>query len=109
MNRLSGKKYQLLALGVVVLMLGGVLLLQHWDPPRNRYHQHREARPYTACTDHGPEVFCTHLPLLSITTDEPVPDPFFYDENGAVLRNKFHVRLNNSNFAPLKSQLLSRN
>ena len=39
-----------------------------------RYHQHMERQGYTACTDHGEETFCTHLPLIKIDTGgEEIP------------------------------------
>lgn len=51
------------------------------EPERNRYHQHLEAPEKAPCTDHGGDVFCTHLPLLEVNTDAPVPEPFL--EEGA--------------------------
>lgn len=34
-----------------------------------RYHQHLGEPGYTPCTDHGDDVFCSHLPLIFIETD----------------------------------------
>ena len=34
----------------------------------NRVHQHLEEPGYTPCTDHGDEIFCTHLPVVTIDT-----------------------------------------
>lgn len=62
---------------------------------KNRYHQHMEAMEKTACTDHGEEKFCTHLPLLNITTDDPMPDPFYWDENGNVVMTAEGSRVHN--------------
>ena len=67
---------------MVVLLLICATAAQHIEPAKNRYHQHLEALPKHDCTDHADEVFCTHLPLMSITTDAAIPDPFLYDENG---------------------------
>lgn len=78
-------KYRLMSLAVVALMVVSVCAAQAYLPENNRYHQHLEAAQYTPCTDHGDERFCTHLPLFSIVTDEPIPDPFLYDETGAPL------------------------
>ena len=61
-------KYRLICLAVVAAMLIGVVLLQNHESKPNRYHQHLENEPYTPCTDHGDEVFCTHLPLVLIDT-----------------------------------------
>lgn len=81
-------KYRLIFLATVAAMLTGVVFLQNYESKPNRYHQHLENEPYTPCTDHGDEIFCTHLPLFNIVTDAPIPDPFLYDENGEILRNK---------------------
>lgn len=70
-------KYKLIAavclVGVTaVTVLGFSSLLDEEKAPR--YHQHMERRGYTACTDHGEETFCTHLPLIEIDTgDEEIP------------------------------------
>ena len=47
----------------------------------NRYHQHLEAEEKLPCTDHDDSVFCTHLPLMEITTDAPVPEPYLQESN----------------------------
>lgn len=78
-------KYRLICLAAVAAMLAGVLFLQNYEPKANRYHQHLENEPYTPCTDHGDEVFCTHLPLFQINTDAPIPAPYHYDETGEIL------------------------
>ena len=88
-------KYRLICLAAVVLMLAAVIGLQDFNPPENRCHQHLEAVGYTPCGDHGEELFCTHLPLFSIVTDAPLPDPFFYDESGHILRNEANQLVTN--------------
>lgn len=80
-------KYRLISLITVVLMIAIAVAAQDFQPAENRYHQHREAVKYTPCTTHGDEQFCTHLPLFNIVTDEPIPEPYLYDENGEILRN----------------------
>ena len=80
-------KYRLISLAAVVLMLAIVAAAQDFQPAENRYQQHLEAAKYTPCTTHGDEQFCTHLPLFNIVTDEPIPEPYLYDENGKILRN----------------------
>lgn len=79
-------KYRLLCAAAVAAVLAGVVFLQSYEPKTNRYHQHLEQAPYTPCTDHGEEVFCTHLPLFNIVTDAPIPEPYLLDESGEVLR-----------------------
>lgn len=66
---------------VAMLVVSFVVFNSHAEH-HNRYHQHLEALEKPACTDHGDEVFCTHLPLISITTDGPMPSPYVLDENG---------------------------
>lgn len=89
-------KYRLISLAAVVLMLAIVAAVQDFQPAENRYHQHLEDEPYTPCTDHGDEVFCTHLPLMNIVTDEAVPEPFLYDEQGQRLENEYGVPISNN-------------
>lgn len=75
-------KYKLIGLFTVALLLVCAFLAQDIEPEKNRYHQHLEALPKEACTTHGDELFCTHLPLMNITTDAPVPPAYVLDENG---------------------------
>lgn len=81
-------KYRLICLAAAVVMLAAMLLLRTYKPGANRYHQHLEQRPYTPCSDHGDEVFCTHLPLFNIVTDAPIPAPYLLDETGQVQLNE---------------------
>lgn len=78
-------KYKLYGLSAVALLLICAVLAQEVEPDQNRYHQHLETTAKEPCTDHNDTVFCTHLPLMSITTDSPIPDPYLYDENGEKL------------------------
>ena len=75
-------KYKLLCVAAVVVMLAVAGMISFVEMPTNRYHQHLEALEKEACTDHGEDVFCTHLPLLKITTEEEIPSPFVLDESG---------------------------
>ncbi len=75
-------KYKLTGLFLCVLLLVFSLAAHSYEPPKNRYHQHLEALPKEACTNHGEEIFCTHLPLISIVTDKAIPSPFICDEAG---------------------------
>lgn len=52
------------------------------EPEHNRVHQHLAAAEKAPCGDHGESVFCTHLPLMEITTDAPVPEPFAGEIDG---------------------------
>jgi len=89
-------KYKIICVVLVVVMLIGAFAIQNIEPQSNRYHQHLEAQEKEPCTDHGDEVFCTHLPLLNITTDEPMPAPLYYDENGNFLIDENGHRIQNN-------------
>ncbi len=78
-------KYKVFGISAMVLLVLCAFLAQEVQPPRNRYHQHLQAETKKDCTAHGNEVFCTHLPLLHITTDAPMPDPYLSDDNGEIL------------------------
>ena len=78
-------KNKILGLLAVAIMLLGAILIHNTNQNRSqRHYQHLEAQPKARCTDHGDEVFCTHLPLLKITTDEPIPDPYIRTKSGAM-------------------------
>ena len=89
-------KYRLICLAVVAAILAGGFVLQGDRSATKRYHQHLEERPYTPCSDHGDEVFCTHLPLFNIVTDVPIPEPFFQDEEGYHLMDENGNRIINN-------------
>ena len=72
---------------VIILMLSVVSLAQHRDPAPNRYHQHLQEEGFTPCSDHGDGRFCTHLPLMSIVTDAPVPAALLTNEDGTTAPN----------------------
>ena len=88
-------KYKLFGLSAVVLLLICASLVHAVEPDRNRYHQHLEAAEKAPCTDHKDELFCTHLPLMNITTDAPIPDPYLYDEDGEILLDEKDSPLKN--------------
>lgn len=87
--------YKAISLAAVAVMLVGAGLLQTVEPKNNRYHQHKEALPKAACTDHGEDVFCTHLPLMRITTDGPIPEAYVYDAEGNALLTENGQRMKN--------------
>ena len=63
-------KYKLLGGAMALLMIFCALAasaLEAGEGP-NRVHQHLEEPGYTPCTDHGDEIFCTHLPVVTIDT-----------------------------------------
>ena len=51
------------------------------EPPR--VHQHLSAKAKPACTDHGSDTFCTHLPLVQIDTDgQDIPGKPIVEKDG---------------------------
>ena len=91
-------KYKILTVVLVLAMVAGAIGVQNMKIEIERYHQHQEAIAKELCTDHGTDVFCTHLPLIKITTDAAIPDPFLTDEEGNVLIGENGQRLPNKEF-----------
>lgn len=69
-------KYKRIYILTIVLAVIIVGISYKPEVKKNRYHQHLEALPKETCTDHDDSVFCTHLPLIEVTTDNPVPSPY---------------------------------
>ncbi len=89
-------KYRYISILAVILMLGVAYFSQEYKAPINRYHQHLETQEKAACSDHAADQFCTHLPLISIETDAPIPAPFRYDADGNQLFNEYSVPIQNN-------------
>ena len=68
----------------------------------NRYHQHKEEVVRPVCDVHSEEVFCTHLPLMNITTEAPMPNPYVTDENGNVLKDNAGSSVQNDEMVAAK-------
>ena len=63
-------------------MLLSAVLAVFAGQTETRYHQHMEATEKAQCT-HGEDVFCTHLPLVQINTnDAEIPGRSVFDQNG---------------------------
>lgn len=88
-------KYKIICVVVIVALLGSMFIIPELESKSNRYHQHLEAQPKEACTDHGEDVFCTHLPLINITTDAEMPEPYLSDENGEDISEKLYSTIFN--------------
>lgn len=73
-------KYRIICVIVAVALVISVMLFPDIKDKRNRYHQHLEAKPKAECTNHNDDVFCTHLPLINITTDGEMPSPYISDK-----------------------------
>lgn len=72
-------KYRWIFLLAITVSLALSVIASGAEPDRNRYHQHLEAADKPPCTNHDASVFCTHLPLVEITTDAPVPEPYLQE------------------------------
>lgn len=53
---------------IVMLLISAMNLPNLFGDDTGRYHQHLEAEEKASCS-HNSDVFCTHLPILSINTD----------------------------------------
>ncbi len=63
-------KYKVI--GVVMclcIVVTSILVKFDFDPKMKRYQQHIDAPAKVACTNHGEDVFCTHLPIVEIDTN----------------------------------------
>ncbi len=85
-------KYKWICILAATAALAAAFAVSGIEPRHNRYHQHLEAVEKAPCTDHGESLFCTHLPLMEVVTDGPVPEPYLHDENGNVVYNEFGFR-----------------
>lgn len=90
-------KYKWLCVLTAAVVLAAAYAAFGVEPERNRYHQHLEAAEKAPCTSHDDSVFCTHLPLMEITTDGPVPEPYVYGRNASAAGGAqgFYRRPNN--------------
>ena len=68
---------------LVAVVLCTVFVTAYPTDNKMRYHQHLSSAVPEACSDHGEEKFCTHLPIIMINTNgEEIPGRRVKDENG---------------------------
>lgn len=60
---------------------------QNHSTPLYRYHQHRSDRVEIHPDQTIDDKFSTHLPLMKINTDSPIPSAYIIEENGNRERN----------------------
>lgn len=81
-------KYRILGLSATALVLAAVIFISLTMPGNNgeRYIEHVKAEEKTSCTSHTDDVFCTHLPIVSINTNGvEIPGmPIYDDENNVI-------------------------
>ena len=80
-------KYKILSVSIalvfVLTFVLSVTVSSLLDAKAPRYHQHLQAEEKAACTDHAEDVFCSHLPVISIDADGVnIPGEAYYDEEG---------------------------
>lgn len=80
-------KYKVISIMVIVFVLVSGFVFQSIDVKSNRYHQHLEAIKKPEC-DKFEEEFCSHLPIISIKTDAPMPFEYLRNEIGDVVLDK---------------------
>ena len=81
-------KYKLIGLFAAALTLIAVIIISKSMPEDNgeRYIEHISAEEKTVCTSLGDDVFCTHLPIVSIDTNgAEMPGKPIYDDNYNVI------------------------
>lgn len=89
-------KYRIICIVMVGALLLSTTLFPEIKVERNRYHQHLEVSEKTACIDHGDDVFCTHLPLINITTDSEMPEPYVLAGDEEVLYEELAAGLSSA-------------
>lgn len=80
-------KYKVIYISALIFMIITAFAFERVPFKSNRYHQHKEAEVKPAGSIDNDPVFSTHLPLMNITTDAPMPNPYITDENGNILKD----------------------
>ena len=80
-------KYKILSIAIAMILVVSIILSitvsSLIDSKAPRYHQHLEAEEKAVCNDHGDDVFCSHLPVISIDAGGvAIPGKAYYDEEG---------------------------
>lgn len=81
-------RYRLIFIICIVLIMITAVTFENASFKKNRYHQHKHdiisTKDFKESTNN---TFSTHLPLIDISTDMPIPNPFIIDEKGNRKRN----------------------
>lgn len=92
-------KYKVLSLVLILASLLAAVFFTNVSFSKTRTHQHLESRPYQgpvvtraeAARQIKKENFSTHLPLLEVKTDGPIPPHHVLNEAGRRVRNRDEV------------------
>ncbi|MBQ8498130.1 MAG: CotH kinase family protein [Clostridia bacterium] len=80
-------KYKIVSVSIAVILTVAVVLSftlpSMLAAKAPRYHEHLSAEEKKECTDHGDDVFCSHLPVISIDAGgTEIPGRAYYDDEG---------------------------
>lgn len=71
----------------IVFMIGVSIFFSNLTVPKRRYHQHLEDNKAITTVSGEQDVFTSHLPVIDIVTDAPVPEPYIQLGEGERKRN----------------------
>ncbi|MEG2290847.1 MAG: CotH kinase family protein [Clostridium sp.] len=101
-------KYKVIYILSLIFMIITAISFERVPFKSNRYHQHKEAASKSVCNVHNDDVFCTHLPLMNITTEGPMPSPFITDENGTPLKDTKGSTIQNDEMVAAKVEYFDK-
>lgn len=80
-------KYKVIGIALCLcIVVTSIFVKFDTDPKMKRYEQHLDATPKATCTNHGDDVFCTHLPLVEINTNSlEIPGATIKNEHDKVV------------------------
>lgn len=79
-------KKKIIYISIIPLVILAAFMATAFFQNKNfRYHQHREDKNVSVC-EHGEEVFCTHLPIINISTNgQKIPGEAILDAEKKVI------------------------
>ena len=75
-------KYKIISGITIIMIIIIAIVFENSEVKNNRYHQHLQSPQKQECTHQLDELFCTHLPLISIVSEKEIPYEYLTDENG---------------------------
>lgn len=88
-------KYRIMAIAIIIFVVITSIIFSRFEFNKNRYHQHLEAevRPEDVVTT---DEFATHLPIIKINIDEPIPEPHLRNNDGSLVLNEYGHTIENN-------------
>lgn len=102
-------KYKVVYISALIFMIITAFAFESVPFKSNRYHQHRAEAVKPPCNVHDDKVFCTHLPLMNIITETPIPSPYVLDENGNPLKDAKGSTIQNDEMVFAKVEYFNSN